>query len=73
MAARSGELLAKDEPAIVTKSLLDAIVVKNGQCDRCFPDTSRTNESDGCEVLNEANDLLNQLAASEEGPWQWRR
>jgi hypothetical protein len=68
MSARSWELVATNEPAVVAKSLLDAIVVEDSQSDGRLPDPPWTDESDGCEVLCEANNLLDQLVASKTGP-----
>ena len=34
-----------------------------------FSDPPRTKENDRCEVFSETNDLLDQLVASETGPW----
>ena len=69
MSVRRGELVTPDEPAVVTKSLPDAIVMEDGQCDGCLPDPADANESDGCEVFDQTDDLLDQLATSEARPW----
>ena len=69
--ARSGELVTADEPTVVSKSSLDAIVVENGQGDGCFPNPPCSDESDWREVFCEINDLLDQFVASETGP-RWR-
>jgi len=63
-----GEFVAADEQTIVPKSLLDPIVVENGEGDRSLADPTSTNESDWSEVLGEIDNLLDQLVASEEGP-----
>ena len=68
MSARGGELVATDESAVGSKSFLDAIVVENGQCDGCFPNPTCTDESDWSEMFGEADDLVDQLLASETGP-----
>ena len=73
MNVQGGELVATDEPAVISELFLDAIVVENGQGDGCFPDPPWTEESDRCEGFSETNDLLNQLVASETGPWWWGR
>ena len=73
MSARGGEFVATDEPAVVSKPLLDTIVVEDSQGDGCFPDPPRTDESDGCEIFSETNDLVDQLVASKTGPWWWGR
>ena len=52
---------------MVTKLLLDPIVVENGQSDGGLPDTASTNKSDWSKVLGEIDYLLDQLVASE-GP-----
>ena len=74
MRTRSWELIATNEPTVLAKPLLDAIVVEDGQSDRRLPDSSCAGESDGCEVSGETNDLLDQLIASKTGPrWRGRR
>jgi len=73
MGTRRWELVTADEPTIVTESLLDAIVVKNGQDDRSLANTASTNESDRYQVLSETDDLLDQVVASEANSWWgWR-
>ena len=71
MSTRSRELIATDEPAVLAEPLLDAVVVEYSQSDGCLPDPPGTYESDGYEGFGETNDLLDQLVASETGPW-WR-
>ena len=61
MSERDGKLVAADKSTIATKPLLDAIVVEGAQSDGCLPDPTYTNESDRCEAVYEANDLLDQL------------
>ena len=73
MNARGGELVATDEPTVGSKSFLDAIVVEDSQSDRSLPDPSCPDESDRTEILCEANDLLDQILASETGPRWWGR
>ena len=73
MGARSGELVAADEATVVTESLLDATVMEDGQSNGRLADPTGTNESDGCEVLGQTKDLVDQLATSEAGPWRRRR
>jgi hypothetical protein len=68
MSARSWELVATNEPAILAKPLLDAVVVEDGQGDGCLPDPPCADESDGREVFGETNDLLDQFVAPETGP-----
>ena len=72
MGARGGELIATNEPAVVPKPFLDAIVVENGQGDGRFPDPPCANESDRSEVFGEINNILDQVITSETGP-RWRR
>ena len=69
MSTRSRELVATDEPAVLAEPLFDTIVVEDSQNDGCLPDPPCADESDGCEGFGEANDLLDQLVASETGPW----
>ena len=57
---------------MVTKPLFDPIVVKNSQSDRSLANSTSTNEGNRNEVLGKIDYLLDQLVASEEGPW-WRR
>ena len=71
MCVGGGELVASDEPTVFAKPLLDAMVVEDCQSDECLSDSSRTDESDGCEAADKINDLLDQFVASEYGPW-WR-
>ena len=59
MGTGGGELVAADEPAVVAKSLLDPILVENGQGDRGFPNSASADESDWMKVFGEMNDLLN--------------
>ena len=40
MSARGGELIAADEPTVVSKPFLDAIVVEDSQSDGRFPNPS---------------------------------
>ena len=73
MGKRGRELVAADESTVVAKLLFDAIVVKDGKSDGCLANPAGTDQSDRCEALCPANDLLGQLAASEEYPrwWGW--
>ena len=66
---RDGELVATDESTVVSEPLLDPVVVENGQGNGRLADSSGTNESDWDKVLGEIDYLLDQLVASEEGPW----
>ena len=69
---RCRELIAANESTVMTKPLLDSIVVENCQGDRRLADSASTNESDWNKVLNEIDHLLDQLVASKEGP-RWQR
>ena len=66
------ELITTDEPPVIAKLFFDAIVVQDSQSDGCFPNPARPNESDGCEVVDDTNDVFDQLIASEQGPWRLR-
>jgi len=70
MSARSWELIATDEPAVIAEPFLDSIVVEDRESDGSFPDSPCTDESDGFEVSGEANELLDQPVTSETGPWR---
>jgi len=74
MRERSGELVAADEPTIITESLPDAIVVEDGQSGARLADSAGPDESEWGEVFRQADDLLDQLAAAKVGPrrWGWR-
>ena len=65
------ELVATDEPAVVSELFLDVIVVENSQGDGCFPNPPCAKEGDRCEGFSETNDLLDQLVTSKTGSW-WR-
>ena len=43
---RCKELVATDEPAVVTETLFDAIVMEDGESDGCFSDPPWTDEND---------------------------
>jgi len=72
MRERGGELVAADEPAVFTKTLLDAIVVEDGQSGARLADSTGTDESNWGQVFCQSDDLLDQLAATEVGPRWWR-
>ena len=73
MSEGGGELVATDESAIVTESLLYAIVVEGGKSDTGLADSAGTNESKWGEVFCKTGDPLDQLVSSKEGPrWRWR-
>jgi hypothetical protein len=71
MIARGGELVATDEPTVVAKPLLDAIVVEDGQSDGRLSNSTSTDESGWSEVFCQPNNLLDQMVASKAGPWRW--
>ena len=70
---RSRELIATNEPAVITKAALGPVVVEDSKGDGGFPNSPCTNESNGFEVFGETGNLLDQLTASETGPGRWRR
>jgi len=51
-------LFTANESAVVTKPLLDPVVVENGQGDRGFADPANTDERDWGEVLGKIDYLL---------------
>ena len=61
-----GEMIAADEPTIVTEHLFDASIVKEGQDYGCLPNPAGPDQSDWCEVLCETDDPLDQIIASKE-------
>ena len=67
------ELIASDEPPVVTKQFLNAIVVEDGESDRRFANATGTDESDGIELFDKTNDRLDQLVATETSLQRWRR
>ena len=67
------EFVATNESAVITKSFLDAVVVKDGEGNSRFPDSPCTDESDGLELLGEVDDLLDQRVASEKRLRCWGR
>ena len=58
MGEGGGELVASDDPPIVTETLLDAVVVEDRQSDGCFANPPWTDESDWGEAFCEVNDLV---------------
>ena len=74
MGARCRELVAADEPTVVSKSLADAIVVEDSKGDGRLPDPPCTNESGWGESFCEIDDLFDQLVTSETNPRRrWRQ
>ena len=68
MSARRRELDAADEPTVLSKPLLDPIVVEDSQSDGSFADPPWTDESEWSEVLSKTDDPLDQLVTPETGP-----
>ena len=58
MSPRRGELIASDEPTVTAKPCVDARMVEDAECNQCFPDPPRTDESDRFEVFGETDNLL---------------
>ena len=56
----------------MAKSLLDPVVVENGQGYGGLSDSASTDEGDWDEVLSEIDYLFDQLVASDERSWEWR-
>ena len=50
MTTRGRELVAANEPTVASESLLDPIVMEDGQSDERLPDPAGTNESDGVKL-----------------------
>ena len=67
------ELITTDESTVFAKLFLDWIAVEDGQGDRCFPNTTNADESDGCEVFCEIDYFLNKFPTSETSSWRRRR
>ena len=70
---RSRELIATNESAVITKPILDPIVVEHGKGDGRFPNPPCADESNRFEVFSQTGNLLDQFAASETGPGRRRR
>jgi len=66
-------LITTDKPTVITKLLLDLIVVENGQGGGRLANSASTNKSDWSKVLSEIDYLRDQIVASKEGPWGQRR
>ena len=71
MKGQGGELVATDKPTVVTKPLLDAVVVKDGQSNRRLADPAGTDESNWSKIFCKADDPLDQLVAPKTCP-RWR-
>ena len=72
MRERGGEPVATDEPTVIAKTLLDAIVVEDNKGDARLANSASTDESDRSEVFCQTDDLLDQLTTSEMGS-RWLR
>ena len=70
MGAGGRELVATDEPTVVSEPCLDAIVVEDSQSDGSFSNPPWTDESDWSEAVNEADNFLNQQVTPKTGPWR---
>jgi len=73
MSTRRRKLVTANESALIAKSILDAAVVEDGQCDGCLADPSSADESNRCQVFCQTNDLFDQLTTPETRPWPWGR
>ena len=73
MNARRGELIAADESTVTAKPFFDAMMVEDGECNRCFPDPPCTDEGDGFEVFGKTDDLFDQLLTPETDSRWWGR
>jgi len=68
MDRRRWELIASDEPTILAKPLLDAIVMEDFQSDGCLANPASTDESNRNQVVCQIDDLLDQLVTPKEDP-----
>jgi hypothetical protein len=73
MSTGSQELVTTDESAVIAESVLDAIVVEEGESDGGFSDSPCANKGDGFEVFGETDELLDQLVTSKTCPGWWGR
>jgi len=58
MRARCRELVATDEPTVVSEQFPDATVVEDDESDSRFPDPPCADESDWSEIFRETNEIL---------------
>jgi len=70
VSGRGGELITANESTVMTKPLLDPVVVENGQGNGGLADSTGTNQGDWNKILGEIDCLLDQLVASEERSWR---
>ena len=68
MNTRSGELAATDKLAVDPKLLLDVAMMEDSGSDGGFPNPTSTNESNLCQVLSPANNLMDQFVVPETDP-----
>ena len=73
MGALGREFVTTDESPIRAKSLSDPIVMKDGQNDGGFADSSGTDQGDRREAFRKINDPVDQRVPSTEDPWRRRR
>ena len=73
MAERRRGFVNSDEPMILAKPLLDAIVMEDGQSDEHLADPANTDRSDRGETFRKSDDLVDQIVATETGFRRWRR
>jgi len=69
MRERGGRLVTTDEPAVVSKPLLDGLVMKKRQSDRGLANSGGADESEWSEVSHQVNDLV---ASKEDPRWRWQ-
>ena len=74
MCGRGGELVTPDKSTVMTKPLLDPVMVEDCQGDRGLADSASTDQSDWGELLGQIDYLVDQLVAAKERPWGqgWR-
>ena len=73
MCERGGELVATNEPAVITKTLLDAIAVEDGQGGARLANSASPDEGDWSQTFCQIKYCPDQLATSKVGPrwWGW--
>jgi hypothetical protein len=67
MNTRGWELVATNEPTVITEPFLDAAVVEDGKRDRGFPDSRCTDESKRFQGFSELDNLPDYLITPETG------
>ena len=58
MTERDGEVVTTDEPTVVAKPFLDAVIVQDRQGDGGLSDSTGTDEGERGEIFCEADDLI---------------